>query len=55
MGGWDGAQDLFAGDGEMAALCRAFDWASTPLGPVEGWPTALKVTVRACQGPRWRR
>ena len=34
------------GDGEMAELTRAFDWASTPLGAAETWPTQLKTTVR---------
>jgi signal transduction histidine kinase len=29
----------------MGALCRAFDWASTPLGPVEGWSQSLRMTV----------
>jgi signal transduction histidine kinase/DNA-binding response OmpR family regulator len=37
---------LFPGDGELALLMRQKDWASTPLGPVEGWPTALRVAVR---------
>ncbi len=36
----------FPGDSEMARLSRAFDWASTPLGPVDGWPPSLTVTVR---------
>ena len=26
--------------------CATFDWASTPLGPVEKWPDGLKNTVR---------
>jgi hypothetical protein len=30
----------------MARLSRAFDWASTPLGPVDGWPPSLTATVR---------
>ncbi len=30
----------------MATLCRAFDWESTSVGPVEGWPPSLAVTVR---------
>ena len=29
----------------MRALCRAKDWAATPLGPVEEWPTSLRTTV----------
>ena len=32
----------------MAALCRALDWAATPLGPVAEWPTALRLVVRTC-------
>ncbi|AQR75723.1 ATP-binding protein [Sphingomonas sp. LM7] len=30
----------------MAALMRATDWSKTTLGPVEGWPEALKVAIR---------
>lgn len=33
------------GNGEMAARVRAFDWASTPLGPSAGWPDSLRTTV----------
>ena len=35
----------FPGPGEMAALCRATDWAATPLGPVEGWPHSLRTAA----------
>ena len=35
----------FPGDGEMARLCRAFDWASTPLGPVDQWSCCLRGTA----------
>lgn len=34
-----------AGDGEMARRIRAHDWASTPLGPLAGWPQSLKTVV----------
>src|SRR5688500_7476573 len=37
--------EFFAGPGEMSARCREFDWASTPLGPVEGWSQSLRTTV----------
>ena len=37
---------LFDGPGEMRALCRSFDWASTSLGPYEAWPASLRVTVK---------
>jgi len=43
-----GGADVFAGAGEMAARCREIDWAATPLGPVEGWPDALRFAVRTC-------
>src|SRR5688572_21226150 len=33
------------GDGQMARRIRAHDWASTPLGPIEGWPASLRVAV----------
>ena len=38
-------RDLFAGGSEMAAVMRAVDWASTPLGPIEGWSQALRTMV----------
>jgi PAS domain-containing protein len=42
----DGAADaVFAGDGEMAARCRNFDWSATPLGPVESWSQSLCTTA----------
>ncbi|MCJ2066003.1 PAS domain-containing protein [Methylobacterium sp. J-088] len=31
--------------GETGALIRAKDWSTSPLGPPEAWPTALKVAV----------
>ncbi len=33
----------FAGTGEMATLCRAFDWQRHALGPVEDWPASLRT------------
>ncbi|HEU5184182.1 MAG TPA: ATP-binding protein [Gemmatimonadaceae bacterium] len=41
----DPAERLFAGPGEMRALCRSFDWSKTPLGPVATWPLSLRTTV----------
>ena len=41
----DAAAELFAGPGEMRALARAFDWASTPLGPVSSWSQSLRTTA----------
>lgn len=34
------------GGGEMGALMRAHAWASTPLGPPEGWPMPLRTLLR---------
>ena len=37
---------FLAGGGELGARMRAFDWASTSLGPAEFWPRSLKTAVR---------
>ncbi|MDO9358631.1 MAG: PAS domain-containing protein [Polaromonas sp.] len=34
-----------SGGGEMGVRVRAFDWAATPLGAIESWPAALRITV----------
>jgi hypothetical protein len=39
------AEQLFAGPGEMRALCRAVDWAGTPLGPVGAWSHSLRTAA----------
>ena len=33
------------GGGQMGARIRTFDWAHTPLGPIDRWPQALKTAV----------
>jgi signal transduction histidine kinase len=39
-------EDATAGrGGEMGARIRAFDWASTPLGPLERWPQSLRLSL----------
>ncbi len=40
------AAPFLAGDGEMAARMRAFDWATTPLGAPAQWRPSLKAMVR---------
>jgi PAS domain S-box-containing protein len=45
------AQRIF-GSGEMADLTRAFDWASTPVGPIEEWQDTLVTTVNLLLGNR---
>ena len=32
-------------DGVMAGQIRAYDWASTPLGPLKDWSSALRIIV----------
>jgi PAS domain S-box-containing protein len=39
---------FLAGGGEMGAMMRAFDWASSPLGPVISWPPSLRTVVSLC-------
>lgn len=37
---------FLTGGGEMGALLRNVDWASTSLGPPNGWPRSLKMAIR---------
>lgn len=39
------AADWVAGGGEMGELIRSYNWASTPLGPLESWPQSLRSAV----------
>ncbi|HEY3406648.1 MAG TPA: ATP-binding protein [Propionicimonas sp.] len=34
----------------MGARVAAFDWSSTPLGPIAGWPAHLRGAVALCVG-----
>lgn len=36
---------FLASHSPMAERIRAFDWSTTSLGPIEGWPAALKTTA----------
>ncbi|HET7035709.1 MAG TPA: ATP-binding protein, partial [Thermomicrobiaceae bacterium] len=50
------AERVLVGGGEMGARMRAMDWSATPLGPVAGWPQALKTCVRlllTSRQPMW--
>jgi PAS domain S-box-containing protein len=40
------AAEPLAGGGELGRLMRGIDWSRTPLGPVAGWPRALRTAVR---------
>jgi two-component sensor histidine kinase len=48
--------DFLTGGGELGAAMRAFDWASTPLGPPDSWPQTLRTCLRiilASRQPMW--
>lgn len=47
------AEQLFAGDSEMARLMRSHDWSQTPLGTVETWPQSLITAVRIMLNSRY--
>jgi signal transduction histidine kinase len=36
---------LFEGGGQSGALMQSIDWATTPLGPVQGWPESLRAII----------
>ncbi|WP_247887261.1 hybrid sensor histidine kinase/response regulator [Azospirillum sp. SYSU D00513] len=36
---------FLAGGGELGGLIERFDWGSTPLGPIGGWPQTVRTTV----------
>jgi hypothetical protein len=44
---------LFPGNGEMAALMRSADWARTQFGPVETWPKSLRTVAGVLLGSRF--
>jgi PAS fold len=39
-------EEVFSGGGELGDRIRAFDWSSTPMGPISAWPQSLKTAVR---------
>lgn len=41
------------GNEQMVQRIRAYDWAATPLGPLEDWPDVLKTAVALSQGSRF--
>jgi PAS domain S-box-containing protein len=43
---------IFAGPGEMAARCRAFDWGATPLGAIGQWTRSLSTMADAVLASR---
>jgi PAS domain S-box-containing protein len=39
------ATDFLQGGGATGALIRKYNWASTPLGPIDTWPQSLKTAT----------
>jgi signal transduction histidine kinase len=46
------AEQIFAGDGEMATRMRAVDWSASGFGPLESWPESLISLVSVCLSSR---
>ncbi len=46
-------EQLFVGNSEMAMLMRSHDWSQTPLGPISGWTSSLKIAVSICLNSRF--
>ncbi len=38
----------FAGGGDMGERIRAYPWSTSPLGPIEQWPSVLTSTLSIC-------
>ncbi|HEU4586796.1 MAG TPA: ATP-binding protein [Gemmatimonadaceae bacterium] len=47
------AAEVLVGGNEMGELMRAFDWASSPVGPVEGWPQSLRTALNILLDSRY--
>lgn len=45
--------DVFAEDPEIGRDLAAVDWATTPLGPPDGWPQSLRTAVRVLLSSRF--
>lgn len=44
---------VMEGEGEMPAIMRAFNWSTSPLGPVSGWPQSLRTALSICLNSRF--
>ena len=47
------AEQLFAGNGEMARRMRSLDWSQTPLGSPQTWPQSLRSALSICLNSRF--
>ncbi len=41
---------FLTGGGEMAQRIAAYDWSSSPLGPIESWPQSLRSAINISIG-----
>ena len=41
------------GGGEMGQRIRSFDWASTPIGPIDTWPQSLLASINTILNSRF--
>jgi len=41
-----GMPEFLSGGGELGQMIREYDWASSPLGPVDTWPQSLRTCIR---------
>jgi signal transduction histidine kinase/serine phosphatase RsbU (regulator of sigma subunit)/anti-sigma regulatory factor (Ser/Thr protein kinase) len=51
--GTSSGPSLGAGGGECGALVRAYDWGTSPLGPIEHWPVPLRTAADICLESRY--
>ncbi len=54
--GGQGTSRPSAGSGSVAEVMAGWDWASTPVGPAQGWPATLRTMVQvvlASRFPMW--
>src|SRR5208337_2847020 len=49
----DSTTAIFAAQGQMPVLMRAFDWSSTLLGNPETWPQSLRSALSICLNTRY--
>ena len=45
--------DFLSGGGQMEQRIRAYDWSTTPLGPLAGWPQSLKTALKIALNSRY--
>ena len=49
----DSSLAFFDGPGEVAAMMRARDWSTTPLGPPSTWPASLRTILQIMLSSRY--